>query len=123
MNKLLLISMSDVKTATDGRQYYQAIFQDQSNPFSDARSRMFWSGANAVWTGGNPATIAPLVGKLVLEGEIMTLDVAPYTIGDKTVSSYTCVVFKGELPSKVFKSSGHELASVSATVAPELVEA
>ena len=126
MNKLKLISMTDVQSAKDSREFYGVEFQSIDNPFAPTCKRNFWQASVGVWKGANPDVIKPMLGKTI-DGYIVTKQVVPYMIGDKEVSTYTAVILAGELESKVFKALGHELAdtaTVATTVsAPELAEA
>lgn len=128
MNKQLkLVSLGDVKTAKDNRQYYSANFQDPTNPFARAISRIFWQQKNtageAVWRGADPEAVKPFVGKL-LPGYIATKKVAEYAIGDRTADTYTTVILGSELESQVFKGMGHPLAEeAKAEVAVEAADA
>jgi len=39
--------------------------------------------------------------------------VPPYVIGERTLTTYTCVVLKSESIESVFKSNGHDLSLVA----------
>ena len=121
MNKLLLVSMSEVREAKDKREFYGVEFQSIDNPFAPTCKRNFWQSAVGVWKGANPEVIKPMIGKSV-EGYITTKQVEPYEIDGKTVSTYTAVILQGELESSVFKALGHPLAT-DVVATPELVEA
>jgi hypothetical protein len=102
-----------INLTKDNRKFYIATFQDPSNPFSTERYRVISqqtdSNDNAVWRAGNPSLIKQFLGKLI-PGDIVTKDVKEYTVGTNIVSTYSCVVLKGENIETVFKQQGHELA-------------
>jgi len=97
---------------SDGRAFYMADFQDPDNPFAPVRTRMvsqqFDSADNPVWKAGNPAMIKKFVGKLI-PGEIITLDVPDFQIGERVVNTATSVVLKGENIQTIFRQAGHDL--------------
>lgn len=100
----------------DDREYYIATFQDPTNPFGFERNRVFSQNSNAdgvkEWRGAHPNVISSFVGKTV-PAEIVTRKVPPYQIGDRTLTTYTCVVLKSESIESVFKSNGHDLSLVA----------
>lgn len=127
---LLLVSMTAVKIASDGRGYYTASFQDPSNPFAKTVSRNFWQQFNAagepVWRGADPAVVTKFIGKTI-PGEILSKEVVPYTIPradgtEQTVNTYTTVVLGGENIKSTFKAQGHELAEEAIAAQPQLAE-
>ena len=97
---------------SDGRAYYIATFQDPSNPFSTERYRVISqqtnSAGDSIWKAGNPSLIKQFIGKLI-PGDIVTKDVPAYYVGENEVTSYSCVVLKGENIETVFRQQGHEL--------------
>jgi len=119
MKKLKLVSISEVKTAKDNRQFYTAEFQDPNNPFANSVKRNFWQQFNAagepIWKGADPAVVKTFIGK-TLDGSIVSAQVEPYEIqvGDKparTATTYTTVVLGSELPQVIFAQLGHKMAN------------
>ena len=106
---------------SDGRGYYLTEFKDPTNPFGQVRTRViaqqFDSTGNPIWKAGAPNVIKNYVGKLIA-GDIVTKDVEPYQIGDRTLTSYTCVILKGENVATAFKRQGHPLVSESVPAQP-----
>ena len=106
---------------SDGRGYYLVEFKDPSNPFGQVRTRViaqqFDSTGNPIWKAGAPDVIKNYVGKLI-PGDIVTNDVEPYQIGDRTLTTYTCVILKGENVATAFKRQGHTLAMEEETETP-----
>jgi hypothetical protein len=102
---------------SDGRAYYIATFQDPTNPFSTERYRVISqqtdSADNPVWRAGNPSLIKQFIGKTI-PGDIVTKDVPSYHVGENEVSTYSCVVLKGENIETVFRQQGHELTETDA---------
>lgn len=127
MNKQLrLIEVGEVKTAKDNRQYYSATFQDPANPFAGAKSRIFFQQKNSagepVWKGAHPDDTKKFVGKLI-PGEIVTAEVEPYEIGERTVNIHTAVVLGNELAEQVFKQQGRVMLKEGAEATPAAVAA
>lgn len=127
MNKQLrLLSLGDVKTAKDQRQYYAATFQDPTNPFAKSISRIFWQQKNAAgdaeWRGADPEAVKPFLGKL-LPGYIATKKVEAFDINGRQVDTYTTVILGSELESQIFKAMGHPLAVEAGALAAETVAA
>ena len=108
---------------SDGRGYYLVEFKDPTNPFGQVRTRViaqqFDSVGNPVWKAGAPDIIKQYKGKLIA-GDIVTNDVEPYQIGDRTLTRYTCVILKGENVATAFKRQGHPLASELVPEQPEV---
>ena len=122
MIKLLALRLSSNPTAQvspdgkfnvaeDGRQYLIAEFSDPSNPFGGIKrrtiSQQFNSNGVAVWNV-NLDDIRKCIGQPI-EGRVVTHTVPSYTIGDRTVNTYTTVVFAHESETTVFKNAGHEI--------------
>lgn len=128
MNKpqLKLIAVGEVKTAKDNRAYYSASFQDPSNPFAGAKSRIFFQQNNSAgqpeWRGADPAVTKTFVGKLI-PGEIVTAKVEEYQINERTVNIHTAVVLGNELAEQVFKQQGRIMLKEDAEATPAAVEA
>lgn len=104
---------------SDNRLFYIADFQDPENPFATTRSRIisqqFDSTGNAVWKGGSPSFIKNFIGKLI-PGEIVTLDVPEFQIGERMVTTSTQVVLKGENILTIFRQSGHDLEDIESEI-------
>tara|TARA_R110000822_G_scaffold16329_13_gene55756 strand:+ start:921 stop:1415 length:495 start_codon:yes stop_codon:yes gene_type:complete len=102
-----------INMTSDNREYYIAAFQDPTNPFGFERNRVFSQNSNAEgvaeWRGAHPNVIGSFVGKNV-PAEIVTRKVPPYTIGERTLTTYTCVVLKSESIESVFRANGHDLS-------------
>lgn len=112
---------------SDGRLYLMGEFENPENPFGGLVRRMiaqqFDSQGNPYWKV-NLAGIRASVGKVVA-GDIVTKECESYEIGDRTVNTYTAVVFAHENVATVFRNAGHPLATESAveeTVVDEVVE-
>jgi len=105
-----------INMTSDNREYYIASFQDPTNPFGFERNRVFSKNSNAdgvnEWRGAHPSVIGSFVGKTV-PAEIVTRKVPPYVIGERTLTTYTCVVLKSESIESVFKSNGHDLSELA----------
>jgi len=133
MKKLILVSMSEVKTEktrTDGkvsRKYYTARFADASNPFAKGVQRNVFQahsadGKTASWKGGNPDQVRSFIGKEI-PGQMVNCTVEPYTIGEnKNITSYTTALLDGENIVAILKQAGHKLASTSSAT-PEVAKA
>jgi hypothetical protein len=97
-------------------EYYIASFQDPTNPFGIERNRVFSQVSNSEgvkeWRGAHPSVIQNFVGKSV-PAEIVTRKVPPYVIGERTLTTYTCVVLKSESIESVFRANGHDLSQLS----------
>lgn len=122
MKTVKLVSTGEVKTATDGRQYYAASFQDPSNPFGKTVTRLFWQQKDAagtpIWKGGDPEVVKNFVNKTI-PGEIKTAKVEAYDVNGNTATTYTTVLLGAELAEQVFKSLGHPLTQTEAVPAAE----
>ena len=115
-----------INLTSDDREYYIASFQDPTNPFGFERNRVFSQNSNAdgvkEWRGAHPSVIGNFVGKTV-PAEIVTRKVPPYTIGERTLTTYTCVVLKSESIESVFRANGHDLSLVESNEATITVDA
>lgn len=103
---------------SDGRLYLIAEFENPDNPFGGVVRRTIAQqfaadGTTPVWKV-NIESIRSFVGK-TLAGEVVTKSVPAYVIGERTVTSYTTVVFAHENVETVFRNAGHE---ISASVQP-----
>ncbi len=107
-----------INMTSDNREYYIASFQDPTNPFGIERNRVFSQNSNAdgvnEWRGAHPSVIGSFVGKTV-PAEIVTRKVPPYVIGERTLTTYTCVVLKSESIESVFRANGHDLSMLAST--------
>lgn len=105
-----------INLTSDDREYYIASFQDPTNPFGIERNRVFSQVSNSEgvkeWRGAHPSVIQNFVGKSV-PAEIVTRKVPPYVIGERTLTTYTCVVLKSESIESVFRANGHDLSQLS----------
>lgn len=115
-----------INMTSDNREYYIAAFQDPTNPFGFERNRVFSQNSNAdgntEWRGAHPNVIGGFVGKNV-PAEIVTRKVPPYTIGERTLTTYTCVVLKSESIESVFRANGHDLSLLHSKEATITVDA
>ena len=120
MSNLKLKSVGELRTASDDRQFYSAEFQDATNIFAPTSSRMFWQQKNAQgaisWKGADHAQATKAIGSSI-PGSIVTREVEPYMIGDRSVKFYTCVVLGNEAVEKTFNSLGHKFPGIVAEVA------
>lgn len=147
----IVTSMSEVNTASDNRLYYVIGARDVLpnglfNPFQREAKRVVWQqyqrdadGAIITddngdklseWVIGHPKLVKPLVGKVPVTGDIVTMAVEPYTIPgvdkdgnkmDRVVNTYTTIVFPRENVETVFRNAGHPI--ISETDASEEVTA
>ena len=105
---------------SDGRKYYMTEWADGSNPFAPTRQRMIAQQVNAngeaIWSAGAPADVRKFIGKTVEGVKMITKTVAPYQVGDRTVTTYTAVVFPHENVETVFRNSGHPIMEAATTV-------
>jgi len=119
MQTLKLNKISEVKTEKERsdskikRQYYTGYFSDATNPFAPMRQQNFFQSHNedgsiATWKAGDPSIVKQYLGKEI-PGAFITRTVNPYQIGEKTVTSATCVVL-GEVNEvtieRAFKANG-----------------
>lgn len=98
---------------TDGRAYLIGEFESPENPFGGVVRRMIaqqFNSANEPYWKVNLAGIRASIGKVVA-GDIITKTVEPYEIGERTVNTYTAVVFAHENVETVFRNAGHPLAT------------
>lgn len=117
LQMLVLVGMSEVKEASDGRKYFTAEF---SSGFGQRPVRRnFWEQyrkdaqgniLSKYWERGTPEQALKLLesGEKI-EGSIITHDVQEYEIGERKVSTYTTVVFPGENVEKVFQNANHPI--------------
>ena len=105
-----------INLTSDDREYYIASFQDPTNPFGIERNRVFSQVSNSEgvkeWRGAHPSVIQNFVGKSV-PAEIVTRKVPQYVIGERTLTTYTCVVLKSESIESVFRANGHDLSQLN----------
>jgi hypothetical protein len=131
-NSVILKSITECKTAKDGRLYFTAEFKSGSNPFLPSVRRMFSQTKDSngawYWKAANPDDIKVFIGK-ALPGEIITKKVVPYTIEDsdptkpaREVDNYTTVIFAGEEASKVLRSMGHILDNETPKVTAQVTK-
>lgn len=130
MSNLLITNVSEVKTASDERNYAVVTFSKSTPngeviPFSKSAKRLIWTkpdaDGNQEWEGGSSPEVIKewMNAKNTLEGDIKTFDVKPYTITDKNsgeereVSTFTCVVLGHETPSSALSVWGRELRQES----------
>lgn len=96
---------------SDDRFYLMGEFENPSNPFGGVVRRMiaqqFDSAGTPYWKV-NLAGIRASIGK-VIAGDIVTAKCEPYEISDRTVDSYTAVVFAHENVETVFRNAGHSM--------------
>lgn len=118
VEEVQLISLSDVRTATDGRLYFVAEFR----PGFGQRSvkRTFWqqfrrdakgvATKEVYWDRATPAEAKALKesGEKI-EGRKVTHTVEKYLIGDNTVSTYSTIVFPDEREEVVFFNQNHPI--------------
>ena len=132
-NLLVISSMSDVKVDKRGEELGQKYYtlgvrkakrlvsgKIIADPFSSEIKRNFkqewkWNEGQIVegsqhWKFADPEIVKEMVGE-VIEGEIFTETVVPYTIGEKEVSSFTSYTIKSmrETKESLFKSLGHPI--------------
>lgn len=125
---LTILNIGEVKTAKDDRDYYGVEFKDSANPFSKPAKRIIFqrtTAAGNVWDA-NPADIAKLKGKAI-PGAIVSKQVPEYSIvtsdgEERTVNTYTTVVFGHENELSVFKSAGHDFSLLSKEPADETAD-
>jgi len=127
-DQILIKEMSPVSVAKDGRNYYTVkavnVINGVASPFSKTGSRTIFQQFTAKsdpalerndtdpkWIFGNPDHVKPFVNKLFLPGKVTTLEVEAYDINGNQATTYTSIVFDGEVATTVFKNMGHPVAS------------
>lgn len=130
MIKLTALRLSSNPNATidgkfnvtsDGRKYLMAEFINPKNPFGGIVRRMIaqqFDSSNTPYWKVDPSTLK--VGE-TYEGDIRTVEVEPYQIGDRTVTTWTGVVFAHENIATVLKNAGH-VSTVQQSAVSEVVE-
>lgn len=121
---IVIKSMSELREAKDGRQFYVLGAMDSEDPFaskitkrtifqqftekSDPSKEM--NDINPKFIGGDPAIVSGLLksGKPV-KGEVVTKEVPAYEVGDRTATTYSTIVFATENWKTVFKNAGHNV--------------
>lgn len=96
---------------SDDRLYLMGEFENPENPYGGVVRRMIaqqLNTAGAPYWKVNLAGIRSSIGKVTV-GDIVTKKCEPYEIGDRTVDSYTAVVFAHENVETVFRNAGHPL--------------
>jgi hypothetical protein len=119
MGNLKIRSVGNVKTASDGRQYFQVGFS--AGIGQKEVTRLIWeefkrdSGTGLpidekVWKRGNHKDFmdAMKAGELV-QGEIVSRKVESYEIRETKVDSYTAIVFADEKVEAVFAAANHPI--------------
>ena len=97
----------------DGRLYFMCTFGDAENPFGPTRQRMISQQFNATtglpeWRVSLEDIQAAMEAKVAIPGDIVTMEVDPYKVGDNNATSYSAVVLKHETSESVFLNSGHK---------------
>lgn len=120
--KLMLVDLSDLREASDKRNYFVATF---SSGFGQKiAKRTFWqqfvkdaAGNNTekkYWERGSYEQAQSLLKSgEAIEGNRVTRTVEPYMIGEgenqRSVNTYTSIVFPGETIEAVFAAADHKL--------------
>lgn len=126
MKTAKLLSISALKTenrtkdSKKARQFYVAEFAD-SNPFAQTTvKRVIWeqhtneAGTEVSFKGADHSVVSKLVGQSI-PCEIMSVEVQPYAIGDRIVTTCTIAKFPSESLTKAVRAAGKKLpASVEA---------
>jgi ornithine cyclodeaminase/alanine dehydrogenase-like protein (mu-crystallin family) len=127
-NLIKVVDVSEVKTASDGRQYFVVSFSPGA--FQKPVKRTMWQqfkrdkdGALTdvtYWERSTPEDARKLLksGELI-EGRKITRTVETYTIGENDVNQYSTVMFPDENEITLFNSSGHPIVD---TTTGELVK-
>ena len=142
-NLIQLTEISPVSTAKDGRNYYTAkavnVVGGVVSPFSKVGSRTIFqqftqksdpaldrNDTEPRWIFGDPNQVKAFVGfgKPFLPGKVTTETVEAYDINGNQATSYTTIVFDGEIKTTVFKNMGHPLAvdAVATVVATSVLQ-
>lgn len=112
-----LIAKTETRKAKDGRSYFVATFR----PGLGQRTvnRTFWEQFKVVngvktdelyWERLSPEEAADAItSKEKIEGVKVTKTVEPYILGDKTVNSYSVVMFPDENVITLFASQNHPI--------------
>jgi hypothetical protein len=119
MGNLKIRSVGDVKTASDGRQYFSVSFSGFIG--QKEVSRLIWQEFKRdsltglptdekVWKRGNHKDFIDAMksGELA-QAEIVTRKVESYEIRETKVDSYTAIVFADEKIEAVFASANHPI--------------
>lgn len=124
---LKLVSMSEVRTASDGRQFFTGSFSPGFGQLKVKRnmweqfirdSKTGLPTDKKQWERGTPAEAKALIasGELI-EGRKVTHKVAPYVLGSgdnaRTVDTYSTVVFADENEITVFANANHPILDES----------
>jgi hypothetical protein len=115
---LKVVSVSDVKTASDDRGFFTVGFR--TGAFQKTVYRNFWQqfkkDANGEmtdelqWERATPEeALALLDSGETIEGRKVTHTVEEYTIGENDVNTYSTVVFPDENEITVFNQAGHPI--------------
>jgi len=127
MNYIQVLSVSEVKTAKNGRLFQTVIFKELAKQINlggrmvdvksnnSTRTRNIW-GAGVTPDGVEikaEALFQNLKAGDVVEGGFHTVATTDYLIGDRTVNTYSCVVFSNE---NVNSYANRQLKQSEATV-------
>lgn len=128
MNNLIqVVSVSEIKTASNGRQYQTVVFKELDKTIT-LNNRQFTVKSNSnnrtrnIWGVGATADgveikaeklFSNLVVGDIVEGGFHTFETTPYAINDREITSYSCVVFSNEEP---VSYANRNLKSNNATV-------
>jgi len=121
MSQLKIVAVGDLKTATDGRQYFGVDF---SAGFGQKKStRQMWEQfkrdsktglptSEKYWERGTrQEALALMAAGAPIEGEKVTKNVTPYQIPgqEQMLTTYSTIVFPDENVVNVFASAGHNI--------------
>jgi hypothetical protein len=118
--KLAVVSVSEIKTASDDRQFFTVGFRagfGQKTVFRNFWTQFKKDGDGIVlepkelyWERATrEEAIALMKSGELLEGRKVTHTVVPYYIGENVVSTYSTVVFPDENEITVFNSAKHPI--------------
>ncbi len=114
-----LISMSDVRTAKDGRQYFIGTFRPG---FGQRQvNRTFWEQFKLIagvkttekfWERASPSEAMELIASgETIDAAKITRNVETYDILGKAVNTYSTVIFPDENEVALFASQNHPIVS------------
>lgn len=118
MGTLKIKSVGQVKEAKDTRKYFPVEFSAGFGQRSVSRNlwEEFKNDKNGlpttdkVWRRGNyQEAIAAMESGAEISGDIVTRKVEKYSLGDRTIETYTTVVFSDEKVENVFAQANHPI--------------
>lgn len=106
-----------INETNDGRSFAIMTIQDRSNLRKFRTRQLIYSAdEKGNWPALTPKELQEEIKiarlekrKLTLNGEVVTRNVVPYEVGERTVNSYTTIVLSDENIVTVFENAGHPI--------------